>query len=99
VGIVSLATLRTVADAETFFQRQVTNCAGQCAPLPAGIGDEAAGGPVTETTTTGGTTYPGWEGFERVDNDILTVATYPGTASSVENLLSQGDVELLSKSP
>jgi len=96
VGIVSLATLPTVADAETFFNTQVTNCAARCAPLPQGIGDEAAGGSVIETPNSGGTTYPGFLGFERVDNDILTVATYPGTAASVEDLLSQGDVALLS---
>jgi len=35
----------------------------------------------------------------RVDNDVLIVATYPGRASSVENLLSQADAELLSKLP
>jgi hypothetical protein len=44
-------------------------------------------------------TFPGWRGIERVDNDVLLVATYPGTAGNVENLLSQGDAELLSKLP
>jgi len=96
-GQVLLDTLPTVADAQTLFNGLAARCAA-CAPLH-GIGDEAVGGPVVETPTTGGTTYPGWEGFERVDNDILTIATYPGTAASVEKLLSKGDAELLSKLP
>jgi len=79
------------------FNGLAARCAA-CAPLH-GIGDEAVGGPVVEEPNSGGTTYPGWDGFERVDNDILTIATYPGTASSVEKLLLQGDAELLSKSP
>jgi len=93
-GEVSLDTLPTVADAHTLFVRITANSA----PLH-GIGDEAAGGPVVETPTTGGTTYPGWRGVERVDNDILIVATYPGTAASVETLLARGDAALRSKSP
>ena len=26
-----------------------------------------------------GKSYPGWDAFVRVDNDILTIATWPGT--------------------
>jgi hypothetical protein len=98
VGIVALQTLPTVADAQTLFNSLAALCAATCAPLH-GIGDEAVGGPVVEEPNSGGTTYPGWRGQERVDNDILTIATYPGTAASVEDLLSQGDAALLSKSP
>jgi hypothetical protein len=97
-GQVELFTLPTVADAQTLFDGQAALCAPQCAPLP-GIGDEAVGGPVVEEPNTGGMTFPGWRGIERVDNDVLLVATYPGTAGNVENLLSQGDAELLSKLP
>jgi hypothetical protein len=85
--------LPTVADAQTLFDGLARICAPQCAPLH-GIGDEAVGGPLP--TEKG---IPGWKGYERVDNDVLVVASWPGTARSVEKLLSQGDAELLSKSP
>ena len=83
--------LPTVADAQTLFNSLAAHCA--CAPLH-GIGDEAVGGPLA--TEKG---IPGWKGTMRVDNDVLVVGSWPGTARSVEKLLSKGEAELLSKLP
>jgi len=92
VGSVSVATLSSTDEAHTYFLRQAANCAGTCAELP-GVGDEAAGGPVTEMDA--GQSYPGWEGFVRVDNCIITVATWPGTPAGVEALLERAAEEIV----
>ena len=92
VGAVSVATLSSAAEAQTYFMRQASNCAGGCAPIQ-GIGDEAQGGVVTEMDQ--GKSFPGWEGFVRVDNVILSVATFPGNAGGVEALMSRAAAEIV----